>query len=69
MSARRSTLWLALAASWQRRNPDYMPVEQQSKSGSSTRAPAPAPNQTAAIIAYSLISASMLLVNKTVLRS
>jgi hypothetical protein len=69
MSARRSTLWLALAASWQRRNPEYMPVEQQSKSGSGARAPAPAPNQMVAIVAYSLISASMLLVNKTVLRS
>lgn len=66
----RSARWLALlAASWQRRNPEYMPIEQQPMSSSSARALAPAPNQMAALLAYSLISASMLLVNKTVLRA
>ena len=46
-----------------------MPIEQQPMSGSSARALAPAPNHMAALVAYSLISASMLLVNKTVLRA
>ena len=65
-----SARWLALlAASWQRRNPEYMTIEQQPMSGSSARALAPAPNHMAALVAYSLISASMLLVNKTVLRA
>ena len=58
---------------WQGRNPEYMQIG-KSESSSSSQSPAPAssslrPNQTIAIVTYSLISASMLLVNKTVLRS